>query len=175
MRRIAIIGSSGSGKSTLARQLQTILGLPVFHLDRLYWKPGWVPTERQEWRQIQQELIGRPEWIIDGNYGSTVELRVEAADTIIFLDLPRALCLWRAFQRRITYRAADRPDMGEGCPEKVDWAFVTWIWNFPARDRPKLLNLLERYRHTKQVIHLRSPREANAFLATLRKEKQARS
>lgn len=99
MKRIAIIGSPGAGKSTLAWQLGEILGLPVFHLDRLFWKPGWIPSPKSLWIAMQSTLVTRDSWIIDGNYGSTLHIRVEAADTIIFLDFPRYICLGQAVKR----------------------------------------------------------------------------
>ncbi len=86
MRRVMIIGSGGSGKSTLARQLGKILNIEVFHLDAIHWKPGWVETPLDEWKAIIDELTKKETWIIDGNYGDcTMETRIQAADTIIFL------------------------------------------------------------------------------------------
>jgi len=95
MTKIAVIGSPGAGKSTLARQLGQVLGSEVFHLDAFYWKPGWVETPKEEWVEIQKKLVTKDSWIIDGNYGSTIEIRLQAAEVIIFLDLPRSVCLWR--------------------------------------------------------------------------------
>ncbi len=139
MSKIAIIGSGGSGKSTLARRLGALLGIPVIHLDSLFWKPGWVETETGEWRSIQEDLVKGDCWIIDGNYSDTMDVRFEAADTLVFLDFPRSLCLWRAVRRRFQYAGRSRPDVGPGCPEKIDWDFVRWIWTFPAAQRPVLL------------------------------------
>ncbi|MES2626184.1 MAG: AAA family ATPase, partial [Pseudomonadota bacterium] len=88
MQRIAIIGCGGSGKSTLANTLGQKLGLPVHHLDQLYWRPTWIETPKAEWESLQQQLCNQPAWIIDGNYGGTMDLRLAAADTVIFLDMP---------------------------------------------------------------------------------------
>ena len=88
MDKIVIIGSSGSGKSTLAARLGPILNLPVYHLDRLFWRPGWQETPRDEWRMLQQKLCAEPQWIIDGNYSGTLDVRLAACDTVIWLDLP---------------------------------------------------------------------------------------
>lgn len=93
MQRIALIGSPGAGKATLARCLGQALGLPVYHLDALYWKPGWEPTPRAEWRELQLRLVAGDRWLIDGNYGGTMAIRLTAADTVICLDLPRWVCL----------------------------------------------------------------------------------
>lgn len=84
MRRIAVIGCGGAGKTTLSRELGEILKLPVYHLDSFFWNPGWVPTPPEEWRRIQEELVSRDEWIMDGDYGGTLDIRFGRADTIIF-------------------------------------------------------------------------------------------
>ncbi len=161
--RIALIGSPGSGKSTLARELGARLNLPVHHLDALYHRPGWVRTPRAEWVALQEELVGQERWIIDGNYRSTLPIRVNAADIVIFLDLPRLICLWRALRRSFQYRNRSRPDMAEGCPERVDREFLRFIWRYAEEERPGVLGLLEQVRGTKRVIHLRSVAEVAEF------------
>ncbi|MHB8756877.1 MAG: P-loop NTPase family protein, partial [Bacillota bacterium] len=138
MKKVLIIGPSGAGKSTLAKRLGSLLGLEIIHLDALYWKPGWVATPRDEWHALQQGLLARDSWLIDGNYGSTMELRLPAADTVIFMDFPRWLCLWRVFKRRLRYRGRTRSDIGPGCPEQIDWEFFKWVWRFPAVERPRI-------------------------------------
>src|SRR5688572_10638339 len=104
MRRILVIGSGGAGKSTVAARLGQSLGLEVFHLDKFFWRPGWVESPREEWSETVTELISRDSWIIDGNYSGTLEMRIRRCDTIVFLDLPRLLCLWRIVQRNFRYR-----------------------------------------------------------------------
>jgi len=99
MKRIAVVGSSGAGKSTLASQLAQRLNLPLYHLDAFYWKPGWTETPKQEWEAVHAELIARAAWVIDGNYGGTMDGRLAAADAIIFMNYPRMLCLWRPISR----------------------------------------------------------------------------
>jgi adenylate kinase family enzyme len=170
MKKIAIIGCGGAGKSTLARQLGDMLHLEVIHLDTLYWKSGWVETPRPTWLTIQENLVQRSSWIIDGNYGSTMDIRLAAADTIIFLDMPRRLCLWRALKRRVRYHGKCRPDLTPGCPEQFDAQFLRWIWNFPQK-RPDILKKLEAYQAEKTVIHLRSPRALKRFLKRLERER----
>ena len=138
VQRIAIVGSGGAGKSMLARQIGAIAGLPVVHLDHHYWSPGWVPMPDGEWARHQLELLAGDRWVVDGNYAATLELRAERADTIVFLDLPRRVCLARAVRRfRSPILQAD------GCPQKVDLQFLRWIWEFPTRSRPRLLAILE--------------------------------
>ncbi|ERG66649.1 hypothetical protein M467_05080 [Exiguobacterium chiriqhucha RW-2] len=127
MQKILLIGSGGSGKSTLARELGARLGIDVHHLDALLWKPNWTPATRQEQIATQSALIERDSWIIDGNYGGTLDLRVDAADTIVFLDLPRTVCTYRVLKRMLKYRGKTRPDMGPGCEERFDPKFLKWV------------------------------------------------
>jgi adenylate kinase family enzyme len=167
MKRVAIIGPGGSGKSALARRLGDMLGLEVIHLDALFWKPGWVETPYDEWRRTVEGLAGRQSWIIDGNYGRTMEVRLAAADTVIFLDLPRLTCLWRVIKRLLQYRDGDRPDMAPGCNERfgLDFLrFLKWIWGYRTRSRPRVLGRLERFSEGKQVHILRRPGDAKSFL-----------
>jgi adenylate kinase family enzyme len=105
MNRILVLGSPGAGKSTFSRRLGIVLGFPVIHLDAHFWKPGWEKPERKAWIETQRELIASSEsWIMDGNYGSTIEVRLREADTVILLDIPRRVCLSRVFRRRLLYR-----------------------------------------------------------------------
>lgn len=163
MRRVAVIGSGGAGKSMLARQIGAVTGLPVIHLDHHYWSPGWVPTPDPEWFVAQRELLAGDSWVVDGNYGGTLELRAELADTIVFLDLPRRVCLARAI-RRFRSPILQAP----GCPQKVDAAFLRWIWEFPHRTRPRLLAILGTYSAATDIVQLSSATEVRAFLAELR-------
>lgn len=164
MKRVAILGSGGSGKSTLARRLGSALGLPVIHLDALYWKPGWVETPRGEWEQIQRDLVSQERWVIDGNYGGTLEIRLNAADTIVFLDLPRSVCLRNVVKRRVRYAGRSRSDMAPGCEERLTWEFVRWVWDYPATRRPGILRTLARYAPERRVVRLRSRRQIEEFL-----------
>lgn len=164
MKKVAIIGSGGAGKSTLARQLSEKIGIPVYHLDAILWKPNWVMTSKTEQRMIQNELITRESWIIDGNYGSTLDIRLNAADTIIYLDLPRTVCLYRAIKRRFQYRNRTRPDMAADCKEKLDMEFLKWIWNYPKVKRPAILAMLKELSSKKKVIILSSRKEIKRFI-----------
>ena len=167
VRRILIIGSGGAGKSTLALQLGQQLGLPVHHLDRIFWKPGWESIEQERFVAEVEAICAQPEWVIDGNYSSTFELRFPAADTIIFLSLSRWVCLWRVLKRRLRYHRATRPDVTDGCPEQLERQFLLWICNYPRTRTPRILERLRELPSDKQVIVLRSPREVAAFARNL--------
>lgn len=119
---------------------------------------------KDEQRKVQNDLVNNEEWIIDGNYGGTMDIRLNAADTIIFLDIHRTICVYRAFKRMIQYRNKTRPDMGEGCEERIDLNFLIWIWNYPKTKRPDILRKLEQLSEDKQVIILKSPNEVQRFL-----------
>jgi adenylate kinase family enzyme len=169
MERVIIIGSSGSGKSTLARQLGQKTGLPVIHLDLHYWYPGWVASPDEVWRKEVQELSQKPRWIMDGNYRETLDLRLAAADTVLFLDLPPLLCAWRAIYRRLQYRRRQRPDMAPGCQETLfgpDFPeFLLRIWDYPQRARPDVLKRLAELDGATQVFHFQSRSEIHRFIA----------
>jgi adenylate kinase family enzyme len=170
MRRVAILGPSGAGKSTLARHLGEILGIEVVHLDKLYWRPGWVEPPEEEFRASVIEAVLGEAWVIDGNYrdrGAGAE-RLAACDTIIFMDFPRRVCLWQVFGRIVRTYGRVRPDMGEGCPEQFDWEFVKWVWDTPKR-RPSNVATIDAHRATKRVIDLRSRREVARFLRAVEK------
>ena len=164
MRKILVIGSSGSGKSTVARKLGELLKIEVIHLDSHFWHPGWMETPKDEWTGVVERLLERDAWIMDGNYSGTLEKRILACDTIIFLDLPRRICLARVLKRVIAYRNQSRPDVAEGCPERLDWEFLKWVWGYPKRTRPGIIQLLEKNSESKGVIWLRSQTEIKLFL-----------
>ncbi len=163
MKKIIVIGSGGAGKSTFAKRLGKALGIEVIHLDRLYWKPNWVKTPKDEWPKIVEELLKGESWIMDGNFGGTREMRMRACDTIIFLDIPRRVCLYRILKRFVVYRGRSRPDMTGGCNEKFDLEFLLWVWNYPNRTKPRLAAMLEQFKNEKTIIWLRSTKEIEDF------------
>ena len=130
MQRILVIGSPGAGKSTLARELAQRTGLPLFHLDRMHWLPGWIERDRDEAARNLDAVLAQDRWIIDGNYGSSLPRRVARADGVVWLDYPTSLCLRRAVQRWWRYRGQARPDMTEGCPERLNAEFFLYIAQF---------------------------------------------
>lgn len=168
MRRILLIGSGGAGKSTLARTLAERTGLPLIHLDALFWRPGWVETPAAEWRGTVAGLLQREAWVMDGNFGGTLDLRLAACDTAIFLDLPPAVCLWRVMKRRLRYRGESRPDMTPGCPERLDLDFLLWIAFYRLRRRKAVLaKLAAAAADGKRAVVLDSDAAVARFVSTL--------
>jgi len=167
MRRILVIGSPGAGKSTLARRLAERLDLPLIHLDREYFGPGWLMPSRTEWREKVARLAARPEWVMDGNYASTFDLRMPRAHAVVWLDIPRWQCALSVFWRVARHYGRVRPDLGPGCPERFDWSFMRWIWSYPEQMREKTARLLERRKARQRVYVLRSRAEIPALEAEL--------
>jgi adenylate kinase family enzyme len=143
------------------------LGLPLVHLDRMYWRPGWVATPKGEWRATVEAALAAESWVMDGNYSGTMDLRIRAADTIVFLDLPRLLCLWRIVRRQVQFRNRERPDMTPGCPERLTGQFVAWVWNYPRRQRVEVLRRLEAVAAEKTIVILGSQRAVEQFIGDL--------
>lgn len=164
MKKVALIGSGGSGKSTLARSLGEKLNIEVYHLDAFFWKPNWTPTSKEEQSKVQNELVNKEEWIIDGNYNGTMDIRLNAANIIIFVDINRVICIYRVFKRMIRYRGQSRPDMAEGLNERLDFAFLKWIWDYPKTKKPVILKKLRQLPNDKKVIILKTPKEVQIFL-----------
>jgi len=164
MERILIIGSPGSGKSTFAIELGKKTGLPVIHLDHEFWNPGWAMTPRELWLERTHDMIERDRWIIDGTYDSSLHIRLPRADTVVFLDFPRYLCLWRILKRIILNFSRVRPDMGEGCPDKIDFEFFKWVWNY-RRDRyPNIKKCLRENFSAGNLVVVESPQTLRQYL-----------
>lgn len=167
MRRILIVGNSGGGKSTLARGLGARLRLPVIHLDALFWKPGWVESDKTEFRAVVARALTGKAWICDGNFSSNWDLTMPLADTVIWIDQPRLLCLARAIWRALTQFGRARADLAPGCPEKLDLKFYLYILGYDARSKPRLLKALAEHGAHARLVHLRSDRDIARFLGGL--------
>jgi adenylate kinase family enzyme len=174
-KRVLILGPSGSGKSTVCRRIGRILDIPVVHLDKHFWKPNWVETPKDEWPDKVRKLIGSEAWVMDGNYSTTLKMRAKAADTLIFLDMTRRLSYFRVISRYLKYRGKTRPDVTEGCPEKMDREFVRWIWRYPSTRKPRILRFFEQLRKRKNVYILNNQREIEEFLGALRERYSAQN
>ena len=166
MERIMIIGCGGAGKSTLARKLGKKTGLPVVHLDRIWWSPGnWEHLDREKFDVLLMQEMEKPRWIMDGNYNRTLDLRLERADTVIYLDFSRWQCLRGWIGRVIKNWGHARADMAPGCNEWFDPEMAGWIWNFNKQNRQKYLEKLHDWQG--EVHILRNRRAVKRFLDQL--------
>ena len=166
MKKIIVIGCSGSGKSTLSRKLSEITQIPVVHLDKLWWKPNWETVSRDEFDVHHRAAMEEPTWIMDGNFSRTLPERIDNCDTVIYLDFNRMTCIMGVLKRVFTGLGKVRPDMGEGCPERFDWRFLVWVWNFNKKNRAKTYQLLAEAQHAKVHI-LKSRKQVNQFLSNI--------
>ncbi len=165
--KIAIIGNPGSGKSTLAAKLHEITGIPVYHLDQYYWKPGWVRPEREEFIKIHNELCdqeaGLPTkasgagWIIEGVATGAFAYRASKADIIIFFDIPRYICFYRVFKRAIASYGREYFSSAKGCPERMpDMALLKYMWNFNRDKKPEIEAILAQYKDEKKIFVIKN-------------------
>jgi adenylate kinase family enzyme len=166
MERGVILGSGGAGKTELATSISHRTGLPVVHLDVLFWRPGWTPAPRAEALRDLAAAIAGKRWILDGDFldAETEVGRLDRADTVIFLDVARVTCLLRALKRLVHDRRRSRPDLPEGCSEGFDLSFLRWIWRYPRTDRPHVLELLAGVDRQVDVRHLRSRADVRRYL-----------
>jgi adenylate kinase family enzyme len=161
---------AGSGKSTFSRALSAKTGVPVIHLDVHYWKPGWVEPSEDEWREKQRGVLARGEWIADGNYHATLDLRLERADAVVFLDTPWWLCAQRACVRGIRRRPIGF-QLPVGCDESAlrrlrnEWRLIWRIWRVRRSERQRELETLSRQENHVPLYILRSKRAARDFLS----------
>lgn len=167
MQRVLVMGSSGSGKSTFARGLANLTGLPFVSLDALYWQPGWQPAEPDVFGPRVAEAADAPRWVMDGNYVSSGagELRRQRADTVIWFDLPRYVCMTGIMKRVIGSYGQVRPEMAPGCPERIDLEFIRYVWTYRHQQRPKLLEYFEGLRADQDLICFNSRKQADGYLA----------
>ena len=158
MKKVIVIGCPGSGKSTVSRALHNKTGIPLYHLDMMYWNADKTTVEKSVFLERLSAVLEKNEWIIDGNYGSTMELRMAACDTVIFLDYPLDVCLDGIKERREKPRS-DMPWI----ETEEDAEFIEFIKNYNEQQKPKVLELLEKY-SDKNIVNFKSREEADAFL-----------
>jgi len=165
MDRIVIIGCGGSGKTAVANWLAAGLGLPVTHLDVVFYDEQWNALPQEEFAALQQDLVAAPRWVIDGNYASTMSIRLAATDTVIFLDLPAVVCLWGIVQRRRRYRGAQNDR--DGVYDRITWGFIRYVWNYRRAMAPRVRSLINGHARTARVHVVRSRRAATRLVADL--------
>ena len=141
-RKVLIVGCGGAGKSTLAVEMAKRFGLPVIHLDKLWWLPDWQNRSEQEFDELLAEELTKPDWIIEGNYLRTFKTRLQYADFCIFLDYDTELCVQGVYERAEKYKGVARPDMADGCIEQVDDEFKQWIISYKENSKPRMLSEL---------------------------------
>jgi adenylate kinase family enzyme len=176
MTRVAVIGPGGAGKSRVAHQLGESAGARVVELDRLFWRPGWVETPAPEWEAVQRQELAQEPWVVDGLHQDTMGLWLEAADTIVFLDISPVVATWRVSRRRLSGDARSRAP--EGCEPAPAYRalvkFLVYQWEYRRKIRPQILRILERRRCHAEIAVLRTPQEVDAFLNHVERDREAR-
>lgn len=170
MQRIIIIGCPGSGKTTLATKLQKLLHIELFHLDQYFWQPYWIESDKQTFNQTVKSITEKESWIIDGNYRRTLELRIEKADTIIYLNYPTIVCLARAIKRIIRHWGKVRYELPEGCVERIDVGFLYYIIRFKDSQGNKIVKEIRKMDDEKNIYIFRNDEEVSRFLLELNSE-----
>jgi adenylate kinase family enzyme len=165
VERIAIIGCGGSGKSHLARQLAGRLTLPLTHLDAIYYDDDWNSLPKDKFTEVQRQLVAEPRWIIEGNYASTLPLRLEAADAVIVLDLPAYTCLRGVLERR--WRHGGGQHQALGVYNRINWSFIRYILGYRRSMLPRVHRLIADHAPHAELVVLRKRRAAQRFLEAL--------
>ena len=164
MKKVLVLGCCGAGKSTFSKKLQSILKLPLIHLDSYYHKPNWEEPEKDEWERIVYSLVQKPFWIMDGNFSDTMDLRIKNADTIIYLDYPTLKCFWRVIIRIFKYHGVVRSDMAKGCKEQFDLEFLHFVLTFNSKNRKRFIQKLNLIKEEKKVLVFKTDKQADSFL-----------
>jgi len=167
--RILVVGCSGGGKSTLSRRVSAHLGLSYISMDRdFYWLPGWVKRDRSTTRRLIKDAVAASRWLMDGTGSSSFDLRMPRAGFIIWVRMPRWLCLWGVLSRSIRHLGRTRPDMAPGCPERFyDREFLSFIWNFERETAPRIVDGISRFNPDCGVLTLTSRRQMRQLLDRL--------
>lgn len=166
MERVLIIGSNGAGKSTFSFRLAEKTGLPLVHIDQLYWRGAWDVTPEAEFdRQVQAETQN-PRWIIEGNNLRSLPRRLVRADTVFWFEFPPPLCVLNIFRREWAYRGRVRPDMPDQCVSRWDMKFLRMVWDFNQKNHRKIAAMLQNAENIR-VIHFTNYRQVERYLRTL--------
>lgn len=166
--RVLVIGCSGGGKSTLSQKIGSRFGLSYVSIDRdVLWLPGWKQRGKTEQRNIIAEKILGERWIMDGTNPSTFDIRLPRTDIVVWVRMPRLLCLWGAISRWLKWVGRTRPEMAPGCPEKIDWEFLQFIWTFEEKFAPRVLAGLDEHGPEIPVLQLTSRRQMRELVDLL--------
>ncbi|MGE7308093.1 AAA family ATPase [Priestia megaterium] len=172
--KVIIIGSPGSGKSTFSKKLAEVTALPLIHLDDLYWEVGWVPTPEYQWQHIVKDLVKKDKYIIDGNYASSLDIRLQNADTVILLDTPLIICLYRIVKRTLQ----NKYETDTNLPKKIREAneikkqkssegllkFCLYVIKFHLFSKPNIKQKLEQNSDGKEIFIFKKTRQLHNFL-----------
>ncbi|MCP3025939.1 hypothetical protein [Halobacillus sp. A5] len=164
INRVVILGSPGSGKSTLAKKLGKSARIAVVHMDKLFWKPGWLQSTREELLAKQEIHLKKSSWIIEGNYSLVWDERLKKADTIIFLDLNRFLCIYRILKRWVLNRGRVRDDLAPGCPDRMTIEFLHYVWKFPYKKRDQMIKAVLIQQDHAQTIIINNKKAVKQFI-----------
>jgi adenylate kinase family enzyme len=162
VQRVAIVGCGGSGKSYLARELGRLLDLPVIHMDVVYFDDRWNPLPMDRFEAVQRELVAAPRWVVDGNYNSTLHVRLEAADTVVFMDLPTHVCLWGIVSRQLRHGRGQNDQTG--VYNRITRDVLRYVLSYRRKMRPRVLANIEEHTSEAQVVALTSRRQARRFV-----------
>ncbi len=169
MQRVMIIGQPGSGKSTLARALGKISSLPVYHIDQIHWQAGWVERSRSEKALLCAAVHAKDKWIFEGGVSSTWPERLKRSDTLIWLDFPFSLRIYRVIRRTMMNRGQTRPDLPDNCPEKLRLEFLKWIWNTRNSGKEKMQEFYQSAPYEKSKYRFQNSADVDRYLNNLNK------
>jgi adenylate kinase family enzyme len=165
VEKVVVVGCCGSGKSYVAREIGRLTGAPVTHLDAIYYDDEWNAAPMDGFADAQHELVARPRWVIDGNYNSTLEIRLRACDTVVFLDLPTRSCLWGMLSRQLRHGAGQNST--NGVYNRINTDVVKYVRGYRRSMRPRVLAKFDEYAGHARVVSLRSRAHARQWLAEL--------
>lgn len=171
MPRIVVFGNPGAGKSTFARRIADELRLTHISLDALYWKPGWVESDHASFRERVDPLLDDTNYVLDGNYFTPLgDRRIALADHIFWFDMPAWLCTYGVLRRILTGYGQVRPEMAEGCPERLNFAFLRFVWGYPARNRATFSKIIANGGATAKLTRFTNRKEVAHGLARISRE-----
>ncbi|MEJ8639081.1 topology modulation protein [Streptomyces sp. MS2.AVA.5] len=162
MKKVAIVGCGGSGKSHVARELGRILDAPVTHLDAAFYDDEWNALPMDKFTEVQRELVAKPRWVIDGNYNSTLPVRLEACDTVILMDVSTVTALYGIFSRQIRHGAGHK---GNGVHNRIHWGVIKYVATYRRKMRPRVMAKIEEYAADRaDVVLLANRRQTRRWL-----------